>query len=160
MNYRSLQDGDRIIVVFNDIDKNEKVRLEEFLSAISGSIPEYKQLQAVKPLPAGQVQEKRKSEPSELISYSTLPPVKSHDYEVKSIKTIRNPEEMQKLTVIELETMTVEQMKKVLTECTGIEKIKRDKILRNSMYTDIYQYILMAGEISLRDTCKKIFLAA
>ena len=131
MNYRSLQDGDRIIVVFNDIDKNEKVRLEEFLSAISGSIPKYKQLQAVKPLPAGQVQEKRKSEPSELIPYSILPPVKSHDYEVKSIKTIKNPEEIQKFTV-----------------------------LRNSMYTDIYQYILMAGEISLRDTCKKIFLAA
>jgi len=171
---KQLQDGNRIIVVFDEIG-NDKEKIDAFLKEINSPIPEIKQLQALKPI---QSQPRKEKEPPKEFKEIHQPKIDSvpvnketpncssnvndikHALEDKmdTHTIVETLDKEKKYSIIEIETMTVPQLEKALSDCPEQIKIKRDQLLKNAMYLNVHQYSILAGEKSLREMCKKLLV--
>lgn len=171
MRCKAIRDGERIIVVFDDIG-TEMTKIDAFISEISNSAPDYKQMQAIRPLPPNPAQKERvkidknegladsaATQKNETSSTTKCQPEKTAN-DKKMIETAKTGGQKTAgtYTLAAIETMTITQMIAALEKCDGKAKEKRDKMLRSLMYQNVNQLAYLAGETILRDTCKKCLL--
>lgn len=164
MRIKTYQDGERLIVAFNEMTKEDMVSIDSFIKSIDSNT-QHSTIPSVKPLPSitrtnsNDKQVDKESSTFIADASKSLHEALTPNNGKLNVTTMESPENFKISKCEDLQGLdglkTLLEMKEILLNCTGVARDKLRKNMMTKLFFNVEQYLNHIGESELLDLYKQ-----